>query len=61
MSHNRKVSDIGFLYCPQCGEKNISQTDYENNDGEDYTEWRRCNYCGWEGDISKLVCIKNLW
>ena len=61
MSHNIKVIDMGFIYCPQCGEKNISQTDYENEDGEGDTEGRRCDDCGWEGDVSELVCRKSLW
>ena len=44
-----------FIYCPNC-ESDVEQTDYENEDGEEDTNGRRCLNCNWEGDVSELVC-----
>lgn len=41
-----------FIYCPRCASDNIEQTDYE----EENEDGRRCEDCGWEGDVSNLVC-----
>lgn len=45
-----------FIYCPRCKSKNIEATDYEDENGEEETEGRRCADCGWEGDADHLVC-----
>jgi hypothetical protein len=49
-----------FIHCPRCSSVNISQTDYEelNDEGEPeiVEEGRSCDDCGWEGDVSELVC-----
>ena len=45
-----------FILCPTCGSKEIEQTDYEDENGEEDTDGRRCLKCGWDGDISELVC-----
>ena len=45
-----------FIYCPDCGSRDLAQTDYEDESGEEDTNGRRCNKCRWEGDISELVC-----
>jgi len=45
-----------FIYCPKCNSRNIEQTDYEDEAGEEDTNGRRCKDCNWEGDISELVC-----
>ena len=45
-----------FIYCPQCGGKNISDTDYEDSEGEIDNEGRACDDCSWEGSVRELVC-----
>lgn len=45
-----------FIYCPQCGSDQLSETDYENEDGEVDTDGRHCDKCQWEGDVGELVC-----
>lgn len=46
-----------FIYCPQCASKNISDTDYEIDDAGTVDEnGRRCDDCGWEGDVQELHC-----
>lgn len=45
-----------FIYCPRCESGDIEETDYEDENGDEDTEGRRCNSCGWEGDRSELVC-----
>jgi len=45
-----------FILCPDCERGYLEQTDYENEDGEEDTNGRRCLQCGWEGDVSELVC-----
>lgn len=49
-----------FIYCPQCGSSNITDTDYEeeNADGEYEVDdnGRACDDCNWEGDVGELVC-----
>lgn len=45
-----------FIYCPRCESGDIEETDYEDENGEEDVEGRRCNSCGWEGDRSELVC-----
>ncbi|MFH2059688.1 MAG: hypothetical protein ABIJ59_12395 [Pseudomonadota bacterium] len=45
-----------YIYCPNCEDCNIEQTDYEDETGKEDTDGRRCLQCGWEGDISELVC-----
>ena len=45
-----------FIYCPRCGSKNISETDYEDENGDEDSDGRACNDCNWEGDVQELVC-----
>ena len=45
-----------FIYCPDCESDNLEQTDYEDEDGEEDICGSRCRECGWEGDMSELVC-----
>lgn len=50
-----------FIYCPRCDKSDaIFQTDYEeeNADGEYEVDddGRACDHCGWEGDVTELVC-----
>ena len=45
-----------FLLCPDCEWGDLEQTDYENEDGKEDINGRRCLTCGWEGDVSELVC-----
>lgn len=45
-----------FILCPNCDSADIEQTDYEDENGEEDTDGRRCIWCGWEGDVSELVC-----
>ena len=45
-----------FIYCPRCGSSHITETDYEDENGEEDTDGRACSECGWEGDIGELVC-----
>lgn len=45
-----------FIYCPRCGGKKIEATDYEDENGEEDTDGRRCLDCWWEGDCTELVC-----
>ena len=47
-----------FIYCPRCGSKKIEATDYEDENGEEDTDGRRCEDCGWEGDRDLLVCAE---
>jgi hypothetical protein len=47
-----------FIHCPCCKGVNIEDTDYEDENGEEDTEGRRCLDCNWEGDVSELVTIK---
>lgn len=49
-----------FIYCPNCDSADTEQTDYENENGEEDTDGRRCQKCGWEGDVSELVCKENI-
>lgn len=44
-----------FVHCPHCDSKNIWQTDYEEEDGTEDEDGRRCENCGWEGDDQELV------
>lgn len=44
-----------FIYCPQCGSKDISDADYEDDAGEP-TDDLFCEDCGWEGTSGELVC-----
>jgi len=48
-----------FIYCPRCSGKDITETDYEeeNDQGELEVDedGRACETCGWEGDVSELV------
>jgi len=45
-----------FNLCPDCGDDDLEQTDYEDENGEENINGRRCLTCGWEGDVSELVC-----
>ena len=45
-----------FIYCPQCGGSNLEQTDYEDENGEEDFDGRRCLDCDWEGDVEELHC-----
>ena len=45
-----------FIYCPRCGSKNISETDYEDENGDEDSDGSACNDCNWEGDVQELVC-----
>jgi hypothetical protein len=45
-----------FIFCPTCGSEKMDETDYEDENGEEDTDGRRCLECGWEGDLSELVC-----
>lgn len=46
-----------FIYCPRChSSEYIEETDYEDESGEIDTNGRACDACGWEGDVSELVC-----
>lgn len=47
-----------FRFCPQCKSENITETDYEDDDGEEDTDGRACSDCGWEGDVGELVMIE---
>lgn len=49
-----------FIYCPRCGSKKIEATDYEDENGEEDTDGRRCDDCGWEGDSEELVCAPDI-
>lgn len=53
---NAGLGTAKFIYCPQCKNSTIIETDYEDENGEEDTQGRRCEECGWEGDISELVC-----
>ena len=46
-----------FIFCPSCEGCNLEQTDYEDENGEEDINGRRCLGCGWEGDVSELVCM----
>ena len=45
-----------FIYCPDCGRDNLKHTDYEDEEGHVDDDGRRCDVCGWEGDVTELVC-----
>jgi predicted RNA-binding Zn-ribbon protein involved in translation (DUF1610 family) len=45
-----------FIYCPQCKNSTITETDYEDENGVEDTQGRKCEECGWEGDVGELVC-----
>lgn len=45
-----------FIYCPNCDSDQMEETDYEDENGEEDTDGRRCDNCKWEGDVSELVC-----
>ena len=45
-----------FIFCPDCEWDALEQTDYDDEDGKEDTNGRRCLICGWEGDVSELVC-----
>ncbi len=47
-----------YIHCPRCGSTDISETDYEDENGDE-EEGRRCDNCSWEGDISELVSKEN--
>lgn len=46
-----------FAFCPQCEGSDLSQTDYEKEDGTEDTDGRHCDDCGWEGDVAELVSL----
>lgn len=45
-----------FNHCPQCNGERIEQTDYEDENGKEDVDGRRCLDCKWEGSIFELVC-----
>lgn len=45
-----------YNLCPRCASNDIEETDYEDENGEELTEGRRCANCGWEGDDEELEC-----
>ena len=47
-----------YICCPRCDGKNIVETDYEDENGEEQQTGRRCDDCGWDGDITELVSAK---
>ena len=47
-----------YIHCPRCGSTEITDSDYEDENGEDDIYGRRCGGCSWEGDLSELVSVK---
>ena len=45
-----------FIYCPRCDSGELEITDYEDENGDEDTDGRRCLKCNWEGDVHELVC-----
>lgn len=54
-----------FIYCSRCDKsEHIYQTDYEEENAEGEYEvdddGRACDACGWQGDVTELVCKDDL-
>lgn len=47
---------LEFIHCPRCGSTNLEPTDYEDENGNEDEDGRRCLDCSWEGDVSELHC-----
>lgn len=44
-----------YIYCQQCESADIEVTDYEDENGEEDVNGRRCRECKWEGNCDELV------